>query len=149
LKTFHLKSEEVQRSWYLVDADGQILGRLASRIASVLRGKHKPVFSPHLDTGDFVIVVNAEKVQVTGKKESQKTYFRHTGYPGGDRYTTLSEMRKKHPERILYHAVKGMLPRGSLGRDQLRKLKIYARSEHPHEAQCPVPLPERFNLRSE
>lgn len=141
MKTYHSKPEEVDRKWYIVDADGMILGRLAARIASILRGKHKPTFSPHLDSGDFVIVINAEKVQVTGKKEEQKIYFRHTEYPGGDRYTTLSQMRRKHPERIIRHAVKGMLPRGPLGYRQIRKLKIYTGSKHPHEAQRPMPLP--------
>ncbi len=137
MKTYHSKQEEIQRNWLLVDADGQILGRLASRIASILRGKHKPIFSPHLDAGDFVIVVNAEKVKLTGRKEEQKYYFRHSPYPGGDRYPTVAEMRRKHPERIIMHAVKGMLPRGPLGRRQLRKLKVYAGAEHPHEAQRP------------
>jgi len=141
VKTYHLKAADVKRDWYIVDADGQILGRLATRIASVLRGKHKPTFSPHLDAGDFIIVVNAEKVKLTGHKETQKYYFRHTEYPGGDRYTTVAEMRQKHPERIIYHAVKGMLPRGPLGRQQLTKLKVYAGAEHPHQAQKPVPLP--------
>jgi large subunit ribosomal protein L13 len=140
LRTYHVKREEAQRDWYIVDADGQILGRLATKIASVLRGKHKPTFSPHLDNGDFIVVVNAEKIKVTGNKEEQKYYFRHTTYPGGDRYATVAETRTKHPERILYHAVKGMLPRGPLGRDQLRKLKIYAGPEHPHQAQVPAPL---------
>ncbi len=141
MKTYHSKPAEVDRKWYIVDADGMVLGRLASRIAAILRGKHKPTFSPHLDSGDFVIVINAEKVRVTGKKEEQKIYFRHTEYPGGDRYTTLSQMRNKHPERIIRHAVKGMLPRGPLGYRQIRKLKVYAGSEHPHEAQRPLPLP--------
>ncbi len=141
MKTFHAKVGEVQRNWYIVDAEGQILGRLATRLATVLRGKHKPIFSPHLDTGDFIIVINAEKVKMTGHKEEQKYYFRHTTYPGGDRYTTAAQMRQKHPERIIQHAVKGMLPRGPLGRDQLRKLKIYAGPEHPHEAQRPQALP--------
>jgi large subunit ribosomal protein L13 len=141
VKTYHSKPDEVDRKWYIVDADGMVLGRLASRVAAILRGKHKPTFSPHLDSGDFVIVINAEKVRVTGKKEQQKIYFRHTEYPGGDRYTTLSQMRSKHPERIIRHAVKGMLPRGPLGYRQIRKLKIYAGNEHPHVAQRPMPLP--------
>ena len=140
MKTFHSKSTEIDRKWFIVDAADQVLGRMATRVATVLRGKHKPIFSPHLDTGDFVIVINAEKVLLTGKKEEQKAYFRHTGYPGGGKFTTTSEMRAKHPERIIAHAVKGMLPRGSLGRQQFRKLKIYAGSDHPHQAQSPEPL---------
>ena len=106
----------------------------------MLRGKHKPIFSPHFDTGDFVIVINAEKVRLTGKKEENKKYFRHTGYPGGGRFTSVAEMREKHPDRIIAHAVKGMLPRGPLGRSQFRKLKIYAGPDHPHQAQQPEPL---------
>jgi len=142
VKTFHSKPEDVERNWYIVDADGMVLGRLASRIATVLRGKHKAIYSPHFDTGDFVIVVNADKVRLTGKKEQKKQFFRHTGYPGGGRFTTLAEMRVKHPERIVMHAVKGMLPRGPLGRRQFRKLKVYAGSDHPHQAQQPEPLPQ-------
>jgi large subunit ribosomal protein L13 len=140
VKTFHAKSTEIDRKWFIIDATDQVLGRMATKVATVLRGKHKPIFSPHLDTGDFVIVVNAEKVVLTGKKEAQKEYFRHTGYPGGGKFTTASEMRAKHPERIIAHAVKGMLPRGPLGRQQFRKLKIYAGSDHPHQAQSPEPL---------
>ena len=142
MQTYHSKRETVERNWFIVDADGQILGRLATRITSVLRGKHKATFSPHLDTGDFIVVVNAEKIKVTGHKEEQKIYFRHSPYPGGDKYTTVAAQRAKQPEKILYHAVKGMLPRGPLGRDQLRKLKIYAGPEHPHQAQGPAPLPQ-------
>ncbi|MCX6640092.1 MAG: 50S ribosomal protein L13 [bacterium] len=141
MTTYHSKPDVVQRKWYIVDANDLILGRLATRIATVLRGKHKPIFSPHFDTGDFIIVINAEKVKLTGKKESNKMYFRHTGYPGGGKFTSVAEMRTKHPERIIEHAVKGMLPRGPLGRQQLRKLKVYAGTEHPHQAQCPAPLP--------
>ncbi|RJP80936.1 MAG: 50S ribosomal protein L13 [Candidatus Zixiibacteriota bacterium] len=140
MKTYHVKAAEVQRNWHIVDAEGLVLGRLASRIATILRGKHKPTFSPHLDNGDFVIVINADKVRLTGSKEGQKYYFRHTEYPGGDRYTTVSEMRRKHPERIIMHAVKGMLPRGPLGRRQLTKLKVYAGAEHPHQAQQPATM---------
>ena len=142
MKTFHSKSEDVERNWYIVDADGLVLGRLATRIATVLRGKHKAIFSPHIDTGDFVIVVNADRVKLTGKKEQKKQFFRHTGYPGGGRFTNLAEMRTKHPERIVMHAVKGMLPRGPLGRKQFRKLKVYAGPDHPHQAQQPEPLPQ-------
>lgn len=140
MRTFNSKSTDIDRKWYIVDATDQVLGRVATRIATVLRGKHKPVFSPHADTGDFIIVVNADKVLLTGKKEEQKMYFRHTGYPGGGKFTTVAEMRKKHPERIIANAVKGMLPRGPLGRQQFRKLKIYAGSDHPHQAQRPEPL---------
>jgi large subunit ribosomal protein L13 len=140
VKTFHSKSTEIDRKWFIVDATDQVLGRMATKVATVLRGKHKPIFSPHFDTGDFVIVVNAEKVLLTGKKEEKKEYFRHTGYPGGGKFTTASEMRTKHPERIIAHAVKGMLPRGPLGRQQFRKLKVYAGSDHPHQAQSPEPL---------
>ncbi|MFH1862897.1 MAG: 50S ribosomal protein L13 [bacterium] len=140
MRTFHWKPADVKRRWYVVDAEGQVLGRIATRIATILRGKHKPTFSPHLDTGDFVVVINAEKVVLTRNKETQKLYFRHTGFPGGGKFTSVEEMRKKHPERILEHAVKGMLPRGPLGRRQFRKLKVYAGPEHPHSAQGPEPL---------
>ncbi|HEX7342904.1 MAG TPA: 50S ribosomal protein L13 [bacterium] len=140
MKTYHAKPTEVQRGWYIVDADGKVLGRLASRLASVLRGKHKPIYSQHLDTGDFIVVINADKVKLTGRKESQKIFFRHTGYPGGDRYSTAGEVRQKHPGRLILHAVKGMLPRGPLGRQQLAKLKVYAGADHPHQAQKPQPL---------
>lgn len=141
MKTLHKKSGMVERNWYIVDANGLVLGRLATRIATVLRGKHKAIFSPHLDTGDFVVVINADKVRLTGKKEEQKEYFRHTGYPGGGKFTSVAEMRAKHPERIIEHAVKGMLPKGPLGRQQFKKLKVYTGSDHPHEAQQPQPLP--------
>ena len=140
MKTFHTKQNTVERKWYIVDVEDLVLGRVATRIATVLRGKHKPIFSPHFDTGDFVVVVNADKVRLTGKKEEAKQYFRHTGYPGGGIFTTVKEMRIKHPERIISHAVKGMLPRGSLGRQQFRKLKVYCGPDHPHEAQSPEPL---------
>ncbi len=129
-----------QRQWYIVDAADVVLGRMATEIARVLRGKHKPSFSPHVDGGDFVIVVNAGRVKVTGAKESDKRYYRHTGYPGGLRVTSLSEMREKKPEAVVRLAVKGMLPKNRLGRGQLNKLKIYSGSEHPHEAQLPEPL---------
>ncbi|TKJ39797.1 50S ribosomal protein L13 [candidate division LCP-89 bacterium B3_LCP] len=140
MKTYHSKPAEIERKWYIVDAEDLILGRIATKIATVLRGKHKAIFSPHLDTGDFVVVVNAEKVRLTGKKEQQKTYFRHTGYPGGEIFTKVAQVRAQHPERIIEHAVKGMLPRGPLGRRQFRKLKVYAGPDHPHEAQHPEPL---------
>lgn len=137
----HVPSEtEIERRWYLVDAAGQPLGRLASRIATILRGKHKPMFTPHLDVGDFVVMVNAEKVLLTGKKAEQKEYFRHSGYPGGERIIPFKEMVSKHPERVIELAVRGMMPRTNLARRQLRKLKVYAGPEHPHQAQAPEPL---------
>ena len=139
-KTYSAKPTEVQRSWFIVDAEGKTLGRLATAIASTLRGKNKPMYTPHIDTGDFVIVVNAEKVKVTGNKETQKVYYRHSGYPGGLSAVTLKDQRRRHPERILESAVAGMLPRTTLGRQQLKKLKIYAGETHPHDAQNPTPL---------
>lgn len=140
MKTYTVKAGEIERRWYVVDARDQVLGRLASSIATVLRGKHKPTYTPHLDVGDFVIVVNAKDVRLTGKKASQKTYFRHSGYMGGDRLIPFRRMRERHPDRIIRLAVKGMLPKNSLGRSMLRKLKVYAGPEHPHEAQQPEPL---------
>ena len=139
-KTWNAKPGEVQRRWYLVDAEGQTLGRLATRIADTLRGKDKPQYTPHVDTGDFVIVVNAEKIHVTGKKLDDKIYYRHSGYPGGLRERTLREQLDRRPTEVLRLAVKGMLPRNRLSRAQLTKLKIYAGPEHPHEAQSPQPL---------
>ena len=139
-KTYVAKPGEVERVWYVVDAADQTLGRLATRIATVLRGKHKPQYTPHEDVGDFVIVVNAEKVKVTGNKLDQKKYYWHTGYPGGIRERTLRRQLELHPERVIEHAVKGMLPRGPLGRRQLKKLKIYSGPEHPHEGQQPKPF---------
>ena len=130
----------VKRNWFLVDAEGQTLGRLASEIANVLRGKNKPSFTPHLDTGDFVIVVNAEKIEVSGKKASQKLYRRHSGRPGGMKIEKFETLRDRIPERIIEQAVKGMLPHNSLGRQQFKKLKVYKGSEHPHDAQNPVLL---------
>ena len=138
--TFSAKTREVERKWFVVDAAGQPLGRLASRIAHRLRGKHKAEFTPHVDTGDFIIVVNAAKVRVTGNKRSQKTYYRHTGYPGGIRSTSFEKMIAEKPTRVIESAVKGMLPKGPLGRDMYRKLRVYAGPEHRHEAQQPVPL---------
>jgi len=139
-RTYSAKPSEVQRSWYVVDAEGKTLGRLATAIAEKLRGKHKPTFTPHVDTGDFVIVVNAGKVRVTGNKDTQKVYYRHSNYPGGLKKTTLREMRERHPERILERAVWGMLPQNNLGRQQLKKLKLYTGPEHPHAAQQPTEL---------
>ncbi|HDN59721.1 MAG: 50S ribosomal protein L13 [Candidatus Neomarinimicrobiota bacterium] len=136
-KTYFPKANEVKREWLLVDAEGKTLGRLASRIAYLLRGKHKPYFSPHLDTGDFVVVINAEKVRLTGKKAEQKTYFKHSGYLGGWRLVPFKEMIQKHPERVIQHAVWGMLPKNRLGRKIFKKLKVYRGNEHPHQAQNP------------
>ncbi|NLE45494.1 MAG: 50S ribosomal protein L13 [Chloroflexi bacterium] len=139
-RTYVTKKEEVQRDWYIVDATGQTLGRLASQVARVLSGKHKPDYSPSVDTGDFVIVVNSDKVHVTGRKLDQKFYYRHSGYPGGIRSISLRDQLKKHPTRVIEHAVKGMLPRNRLGRRMLSKLKVYEGPEHPHAAQQPKPL---------
>ena len=136
-KTFHAREQDISRHWLLYDADGATLGRLAVSIAHRLRGKHKAIYSPHLDAGDFVVVVNADKVRVTGNKEDNKIYYRHSGYPGGLREITLREMRTKHAERIIYLAVRGMLPKGPLGRRMLGKLKVYAGESHPHAAQQP------------
>ncbi|MBN2390965.1 MAG: 50S ribosomal protein L13 [Anaerolineae bacterium] len=140
-KTFVAKPADIEREWYVVDATDLILGRLATQIASVLRGKHRPEYTPYEDVGDFVVVVNAEKVQVTGRKLDQKQYYHHTGYPGGIKSITLRKQLQKHPERVIEHAVKGMLPHGPLGRRQFKKLKVYAGPEHPHQAQSPKPLP--------
>jgi large subunit ribosomal protein L13 len=140
MKTYSAKPREIEQSWYLVDADARTLGRLATQIADLLRGKGKPQYTPHVDTGDFVIVVNAEKVRVTGKKLEQKIYYRHSGYPGGLKERTLAEQLERRPEDVLRRAVKGMLPRNRLAAAQLRKLKIYAGPQHPHEAQNPTPL---------
>ena len=140
MRTYSTKPSEIQRQWFVVDARDQTLGRLASEIAKVLKGKHKPIYAPHLDTGDFVIVINAEKVHVTGKKMDQKMYHRHSGYPGGLTSITLREQLKRHPTRVIRSAVKGMLPHNRLGRAMLKKLKVYAGDAHPHEAQQPKPL---------
>jgi len=140
MKTYSAKPGEIQRDWLIVDAEGKTLGRLATVIADRLRGKQKPVFTPHVDTGDFVVVVNAEKIAVTGKKLDEKMYYRHSGYPGGLRERTLRVQLERQPTEVLRKAVKGMLPRNRLGRQQLTKLKIYAGPEHPHEAQAPKPL---------
>lgn len=140
MKTYSAKAEDVERKWYVVDATGQTLGRMASRIATILRGKGKPYFTPHVDCGDFVIVVNAEKIHVTGKKMTDKLYHRHSGYPGGLKTLTLRQMLDRSPERVITLAVKRMLPKNNLGRHMLKKLKVYAGPEHPHEAQHPEPL---------
>jgi len=139
-KTYQATSQDRERDWYVVDATGKTLGRLASQIADVLRGKRKPTYTPHVDVGDFVIVVNAEKVAVTGNKLEQKRYWRHSGYPGAIRSRTLGEMLERRPEEVLRKAVKGMLPRNRLARQQLRKLKVYAGPDHPHTAQKPEQL---------
>ena len=141
MQTHSVKLSEVRRDWYVVDAEGQTLGRLATRVATVLRGKHKPIYTPHLDTGDHVIVVNAEKVHLTGKKPENKRYFSHSMYPGGLRWCSIREVRATHPERVVRNAIRGMLPKNRLGRALIKKLKVYGGAEHPHEAQTPKPLP--------
>jgi large subunit ribosomal protein L13 len=140
MKTYQAKKEELKHQWYLVNAEGKVLGRLASELAKILRGKHKPTFTPHLDTGDFVVVVNSEKVGLTGKKLKDKIYYRHTGYPGGIKEVSAEKLLAKKPTELIRRAVKGMLPKNSLGRQMLRKLKVYAGPDHPHKAQNPVPL---------
>jgi large subunit ribosomal protein L13 len=137
MKTYNARKEDIIRNWYVIDAEGQILGRLASEIARRLRGKHKPIYTPYVDTGDFVIVVNAGKVSLTGKKLSDKVYYHYSGYPGGLKKTYAGKMLEEKPDKVLNYAVKGMLPKNSLGRSMLKKLKIYAGNDHPHEAQCP------------
>lgn len=141
MKSYMARTGEVPRKWYVVDAQGKVLGRLASRIAMVLRGKNKPVFTPHMDTGDFVVVVNAAQVRLTGRKLDNKFYYRHSGYPGGLKTTSARHLLLKKPEEVLRHAVRGMLPKNSLGRHLLTKLKVYAGDEHPHQAQQPAPFP--------
>ena len=137
MKIYLAKEKEVERKWYIIDAEDKVLGRLASEVASILRGKKKPIYTPNVDTGDYVIVINADKIRLTGKKWDQKQHVYHTGYPGGRREVSYKEILEKHPERIVQYAVKGMMPKNSLGRRMFRKLKVYAGSEHPHEAQCP------------
>jgi large subunit ribosomal protein L13 len=139
VRTFSPKAGDIQHQWHVIDASDVVLGRLASHAAILLRGKHKPIFAPHVDTGDFVIVVNAEKVALTGRKLEQKLAYRHSGYPGGLRSVAYGDLLEKHPERLIEKAVRGMLPKNSLGRSMLRKLKVYAGPEHPHQAQMPVP----------
>ncbi len=139
--TYSAKPGEIERRWYVIDADGETLGRLSTRIANTLRGKLKPTYTPHVDTGDFVVVINCERIRVTGKKLQDKIYYRHSGYHGGLRERTLAQMLDARPEEVIRHAVRGMLPRNKLGRAQLRKLKLYAGGQHPHEAQQPAPLP--------
>jgi large subunit ribosomal protein L13 len=140
MKTYVTKPAEVERNWYVIDAEGQTLGRLASKIATILRGKHKPIYNPSVDCGDFVIVVNAEKIRVTGQRMDQKVYYRHSGYPGGLSEITLRRQLEKHPTRAIELAVRGMLPKNKLGRKMIKKLKVYAGEEHPHQAQQPVSM---------
>ena len=140
MKTYMANPDKLEKKWYVVDASGMVLGRLASEVAKVLRGKNKPEFTPHVDTGDYVIVINAEQIKVTGKKLDQKVYYHHSGYVGGMKETTLKEMLAKHPERVVELAVQGMLPKGPLGREMLKKLHVYTGSEHPHAAQKPEVL---------
>jgi len=135
LSTFSAKPTDIKHDWYIVDAEDMVLGRLASQVAQILRGKHKPIYTPHMDTGDFVVVINAEKVRLTGNKAESKTYFRHTGRPGGERYTSYRELMEKKPEEVVTRAVKGMVPHNRLGRQIMKKLKVYAGPAHPHEAQ--------------
>ena len=141
-RTYTPKASEIERQWLVVDADGQTLGRLATRVARLLTGKHKPTYSTHIDTGDHVIVINAEKIKVTGDKLESKYYYRHSGYPGGLRQEKLSHLLERRPEEVVRRAVKGMVPHTRLGTQQMRKLKVYAGKDHPHEAQQPVPAPE-------
>lgn len=140
MKTFSAKPHEVKRDWYVVDADNLVLGRLASQVALRLRGKHKPEYTPHVDTGDYIVVVNVDKIRVTGAKADDKKYYRHTGYPGGIYETNFTKLQQRFPARVLEKAVKGMLPKGPLGYAMLKKLKCYAGAEHPHAAQQPKPL---------
>jgi large subunit ribosomal protein L13 len=140
VRTFSPKGSDITRQWHVIDASGVVLGRLASQAAVLLRGKHKPIFAPHVDTGDFVIIINADKVALSGNKLERKQAYRHSGYPGGLRSVSYGELMEKHPERAVEKAVRGMLPKNSLGRKTLRKLKVYAGPDHPHQAQQPVPF---------
>lgn len=138
--TYSFKKNEVKRKWYLVDANGKTLGRIASRVAHILRGKHKPIFTPNIDCGDFVVVINAEKVRLTGKRNELKTYFHYSGYPGGAKFESFKELLKVNPQKVFYHAVKGMIPHNKLGTRMIKKLKVYSGPTHPHIAQNPEPL---------
>ena len=140
MRTFTPKAEDIQREWFVIDAAGLTLGRLASQISSVLRGKHKPIYAPHVDCGDFVVVINAHKIRVTGRKLDQKFYYRHSGYPSGLKAVSLRDQLDQHPDRVIRLAVRGMLPKNRLGRQMIKKLKIYATPDHPHEAQQPKPF---------
>lgn len=146
-KTIHQSVNEIDRRWHLIDASGRVLGRLATEVAVLLRGKHKPIFSPHLDVGDFVVVINAEKIVLTGKKLKEKVYHRHSGYPGGLKTTSAEQMLRKHPTRIVEFAVRGMLPRTKLGEALFHKLKVYAGATHPHVSQRPVPVANKTKIR--
>ena len=137
MKTYSIKADEIHKDWFVADAENKVLGRLASKVAQTLKGKHKPTYTPHMDMGDFVVVVNAEKIRVSGNKEMQKTYFSHSGYPGGTKEVDLYTMRRRHPERVIQNAVKGMLPHNRLGRQMMRNLKIYSGPDHPHSSQQP------------
>ena len=140
MRTYSPKPADIQRAWFVADADGQVLGRLATQVATVLRGKHKPEFTPHVDTGDYIVIVNVEKLRVTGAKAQDKKYYRHSTYPGGIYETNFTKLQQRHPDRVLKLAVKGMLPKGRLGYAMIKKLKIYAGAEHPHSAQNPQPF---------
>ena len=137
MKTYSIKADEIHKDWFVADAENKALGRLASKVAQILKGKHKPTYTPHMDMGDFVVVVNAEKIRVSGNKEMQKTYFSHSGYPGGTKEVDLYTMRRRLPERVIQNAVKGMLPHNRLGRQMMRNLKIYSGPDHPHSSQQP------------
>ena len=139
-KTFSARPQDIEPAWHLVDAENLVVGRLSAQVAAIIRGKHKPEYTPHVDGGDFVVIVNADKVRFTGNKETDKTYFRHSGYPGGVTLQTPRDVREKYPERILEHSIKGMLPKNRLGRQMAKKLKVYAGADHPHAAQDPQPL---------
>ena len=140
VKTYYAKPGEVERTWVLIDAENQVLGRVASKAATILKGKHKPQYTPHVDTGDFVVIINADKIRLTGSKAADKSYYRHSGFPGGLREESFAEAMEKHPERVIERAVKGMLPKNTLGRAMGKKLKVYAGPEHPHMAQKPVKI---------
>jgi len=140
MQTHSVRASEVRREWYVIDAEGLVLGRLATEVARILRGKHKPIYTPHLDTGDHVIVVNAEKIRLTGRKEENKRYFSHSLYPGGVKWKSVRELKEKHPDRVVKKAIKGMLPKNRLGRALIKKLKVYGGADHPHVAQAPKTL---------
>ena len=146
MKTFIPKADDTEKIWYIVNAEDKVLGRLASKVATILRGKHKPIYVPHADVGDYVIVINAAKVRLTGKKLEQKVYYHYSGYPGGLKETPLSDLMKKNPEEVIKRAVKGMLPKNKLGRKMLTKLKVYPDKEHSQEAQKPIPIPEEMGI---
>ena len=148
MKTYSPKAKDIKREWWVVDAADKTLGRMTSQVAKLLMGKHKPIYAPHIDTGDYVVIINAAKVKVTGKKAEQKVYYRHSGYPGGLKSTTFKEVINSHPTRAVEHAVKGMLPKNRLGRAMFKKLRVYSGSEHPHQAQIPFCHPGESKLRA-